>query len=465
MPDELNLSLRERKGKGGKPSALVILLLFWLLGFAVANLVVALRSGPGGRAAPGTGELAPDAAKELALKLEKQGLRTRAVEAWQEYLDGAVVDDEGRAKIWYRVGKLYQDAQDYDRALAAYYRSESLAEVAELKSDLGQRVQRCLEAAGKFSALRHELAGRVGMQDDNAGDEVLAEIGNHKVTKLELDRRIEEQIERQLSMMAGFMPDEQMKQQKESLLKRFSTAQERERFLNQLVLQEVLYRKATEDKLTENAEVRAMLLDTERALLAQQVLQKELADRINITQSDLQNYYGAHKSQYKDPEEAQVSQILVADEGAANTVLKKLSDGGEFEQVAKEYSNDADTKDKGGKLEPPVRKGSTHIAGIGNSAEAEQAIFGTEAGTVVEKPIKTDKGFHVIKVRERKPERQKTLDEVRAEVYRSLRQDKEREVQEALLTKLKERYNVIIHQSKLQPESTDDENQTGTKPQ
>ena len=80
------------------------------------------------------------------------------------------------------------------------------------------------ESAGKFAALRYELSDRVGMSPSpdankpvSKGDEVVAEIGPEKITESDLDQWIESQIERQLSRMAPYMPDEQVKKQKEAL--------------------------------------------------------------------------------------------------------------------------------------------------------------------------------------------------------------------------------------------------------
>ena len=79
--------------------------------------------------------------------------------------------------------------------------------------------------------------------------------------KAELDRQIEAQIEKQLAMFAGQIPEGQRKQQKEAMLKQFAGGQQRMQFLNQFIVQEILYRKAREAKLIEDPAVRAQLRD------------------------------------------------------------------------------------------------------------------------------------------------------------------------------------------------------------
>lgn len=455
MSEKLNLALPGKWNKKlEKPSKLVPALLFFLLTVSIANLVVVLYGSDGINTSTLSNALSPESKKELALKLEKQGLRKQAAILWQEYLAGAPIGSRERAKIWYRIGKLFQDTNTYEQALLSYYRSESYAKISELEHELNRRIQECLEASGKFAALRYELDDRVGMSENDSGEEVLAEIGTRKITRVEMDRHIEEKIEHQIAAYAAFMSEEQRNKQKETLLKRFSSHQERARLLNQLILEEILYRKAREDKLADVPAVRALLKDTERSVLARQVLTKELADQIKITPSDIQTYYQAHKTKYIEPEQAKISHILLKDEEAAKAVLSGLGKNADFKALAKKYSMDDATKDKGGKIDQWISPDG-YIPGIGHSKETASIVFSAEAGKVAEETIKSDKGIHIIKVRERKPERQKEFDEVQSEVYRDLRQLKEAEVQKRLLAQLKEKYNVVVHTSRLQPSPSD----------
>jgi peptidyl-prolyl cis-trans isomerase C len=260
---------------------------------------------------------------------------------------------------------------------------------------------------------------------------------------------LEDQIERQLAQFAAYLPPEQRKQQKEAMVKRFASAQARLQMLNQFVAREVLYRQAREAKLAEEPTTRALLTEAEKMILAQRAMERELADQIKITPTDLQTYYEAHKKDYVQPERAQISHILLKDQKAADAALRSLKEGAKFDDLAKRLSQDEATKAKGGEVEGWVDRGS-YIPGIGMSDEATATIFSTEAGKVADKPVKTDKGFHIILVRQREAERQKSLDEVGQQVYRALRSAKEREVQQNLLERLKEKYDVVIHHARFE---------------
>ena len=460
MSDKLDFSLPGRKPAPEKTATGNRILLILILIAVIANALMSItnRDEPGSPHVPES--LSADEHKQLALKLEKQNLHSVATEAWKEYLQLAHPDKIEKAKIYYRIGKLHQDAKEYAQALDSYYRSESYHHDSELASEIGRKTQECLEAMGKFAALRYELADRVGLNQtpEATGEEVVAEIGTQKISKAELDRRIEASIEQQLAQFAAYMPEEDRNKQKETLLSQFSSSAYRLQFLNQYVMEEILYRKARESKLAEDPETRSLLLDSERSLLAQRVLSKELADSIKITTSDVSTYYEASKSSYIQPERAQISHILLTEKEAAEKALQDLKEGKNFGELAAEISTDAATKKTEGKIEGWITKGSP-IPGIGPLEEAQTAIFETDAGKSIENYFSSDQGFHLFDVREREPERLRAFDEVRSEVYRALRSGKEREVQQNLLGELKERYNVVIHQNAFPQERSDAEPQ------
>lgn len=456
MKEELDFSLpsHDRKSAQSNSKWLPILMAAILIAVLI-NIGIMLIRGDDREDKPKGGMLSAEIQKQLALKLEKQGLNMASAAAWKEYLSVASPGDKDAAMIWYRIGKLYQKDNQYDMALDSFYRSESFARLEDISPEIARRIQECLEAMGKFAALRYELADRVGIKssasDDESGaggDQVVAEIGSHKIMKSDLDHRIEYQIDRQISQVASFLPEEQLNKKKEDLLKRFSTNTQRRHFLNQFILEEVLYRKARESSLMDDPDVRTALKDQERRLLAGKVIEKEFAGQIKITPGDLETYYEAHKQEYIRPERAKISHILVSDKVDAKKIRKRLESGEDFNSLAAEMSRDASTRKEGGKISDWIENTKGFfIPGIGDSDDARRVIFVTDAGEVVGEDIKTDKGIHIIKVLMREPERKQTFDEVKNEAFLALRSRKEGEVQQQLLDELKEQYDVVIHQS------------------
>ena len=250
MPDDnltkkLNFELPVQQiNTGHRQSRLLTVILILLLLGVSANIFISLRAKALTAAGQKKNTLNTDLKKKLALKLEKRGLYTSSAIAWKEYITEAGLGDKDTALIWYRIGKLYQDNNAYEQALDSYYRSESFSSMDSIASEIAIRIQECLESMGKFSAMRHELSDRVTLKPSGntaaITDPVVAEIGNQKITASEIDQRMENNIEHQISLMAPYLPEEDRNKQKGALLKQFATPANRMMFLNQYVAEEIL---------------------------------------------------------------------------------------------------------------------------------------------------------------------------------------------------------------------------------
>jgi mannitol-1-phosphate/altronate dehydrogenase len=129
----------------------------------------------------------------------------------------------------------------------------------------------------------------------------VAEIGAEKITEADLDALIERAIDNQLAPVKAFMTTEQLNEQKKKILERYKGPSVKQEFLQSWLAQEVLYRQALEEKLSEQPQVKSVMEDLSRSALSQQLMNKELADKINITETDLQIYYQANKNKFMEP--------------------------------------------------------------------------------------------------------------------------------------------------------------------
>ena len=120
----------------------------------------------------------------------------------------------------------------------------------------------------------------------------------------------------------------------------------------------------------------------------------------NFTESDLRSYVRAQVLRNKlydevtkdmKPEEEQVwaRHILVADEAAAQVIVKQLKDGADFAELAKKLSTDTGSKESGGDL-GWFSKGKM-------VKEFEDAAFALEVGQISD-PVKSKFGYHIIQV-------------------------------------------------------------------
>lgn len=462
MTEKLDFSLPQKKPQGSAVGALTVLLLIVLVVLAAANLVVT-RSGRSPAPAGGQG-LSAEQVKDLASKLAQRDLYQQAAAAWQNYLTTARLTGSEEAKTHFQIGTLLEKAGLYGDAIEHYYRSEAAGEVKELQSDLNAHVKECFEKLGKFSALRYELMDRTSLNPSQpAGGKIVAEIGAEKVTEAQLDAKIEESIENQLEPMKAFVTPEQLNEQKKRALEQSRNPKTRQEFLEGWLAQEILYRQALQEKLSDKPEVRRAVHDLTRQALSQQLMNEQIAAKIHVTDSDLQTYYAANKDKYLEPERAKISHILVKEEGQASDLLKRLKDGADFVALAKESSLDEATKGNGGRIAEDVLKGA-RVPGIGDANEINASIFAAGAPAVLEKPFKTDKGWEIVKVEEKHAQRQKGFDEVQQQVAMQLLGQKREEVQREYIKEMMDTHQMVIHTSAFAPAPQETPKETPSKP-
>ncbi|MCP3761598.1 peptidylprolyl isomerase [Domibacillus sp. A3M-37] len=114
-----------------------------------------------------------------------------------------------------------------------------------------------------------------------------------------------------------------------------------------------------------------------------------LAD-VKVTDAEVQEYYDAWQP------DINVSHILVADEAKAKEVKQKLADGGDFAALAKEYSTDPGSAENGGSL------GWIDNAGRAQFVPEFTEALGTLKVNEISEPIKSDYGYHIIKITDQK---------------------------------------------------------------
>lgn len=140
----------------------------------------------------------------------------------------------------------------------------------------------------------------------------------------------------------------------------------------------------------------------------------------------------------------QVAQILVSKEDTAKEVITKLQNGEDFAKLAKEYSTDSATKDKGGKM-----------AAFDNDSTSIDTDFKTAAykldkvGDYTSTPVKTSYGYSVIQL-VKKPSKGKMSDhtaELKSKIYASWMQDST--VMQKVISKVLKRADVSIKDNNL----------------
>ena len=145
--------------------------------------------------------------------------------------------------------------------------------------------------------------------------------------------------------------------------------------------------------------------------------------RTQVSAEDIQRSYEDNKQQYSTPEQVRASHILLKTEGKddatvkkqAEDLLAKVKKGADFSKLATEFSEDDASKVKGGDLD---------FFGKGQMVpEFDKAAFSMKPGEISDL-VKTQYGYHIIKLTEKKDATTKSLDEVRAQIEDQIKWDR-----------------------------------------
>ncbi|HLI64483.1 MAG TPA: peptidylprolyl isomerase [Terriglobales bacterium] len=196
-------------------------------------------------------------------------------------------------------------------------------------------------------------------------------------------------------------------------------------------------------------------------ILTQKVISQEVGGHITVSNQEIQQYYNQHKTEMERPEQVRLSEILISTQSPdavktangqtalpempspdvvakaqakANQIYEMLQKGGNFADLAKQYS-DGPTSALGGDLEY-FKRGTL-------SKELEDKVFKLQAGQYTE-PIRTNQGFVILKVTEHQTGGVPPLKDVEQQIEQQIYVTKMQPALRDYLTKLREEAYIDI---------------------
>jgi len=315
------------------------------------------------------------------------------------------------------------------------------------------------------------LAQTQNVSSDTVVEEIIARVNNNIITRADL-RKARQELYGEAEQQGTPAAVQQAKDHEKDLLR-------------DLIDQQLLLSKAQELGITADTELVKKLDDLRKQMhadsmedlekaaeaqgisfedfkqnlknniLTQRVIGQEVGGHITVTQAEIQQYYDQHKTDMERPEQVRLSEILISTQPAsavknakgevalpetptpdavdqakakAGQVYEMLKKGGNFEDLAKKYS-DGPTSAVGGDLEY-FKRGTL-------SKELEAKVFDLQAGQYTE-PIRTNQGFVILKVTEHQTPGVPPLKEVENQIQEQIYVTKMQPALRDYLTKLRE---------------------------
>lgn len=193
-----------------------------------------------------------------------------------------------------------------------------------------------------------------------------------------------------------------------------SSEEGKKQLLDQLISFELIYSYALDNEIEKDENYKQRLEAAKKEILTQTAISNILED-VKVTDEEVKDYYEANKNYFMNQEVVSARHILVDSLELAKEIKNKIDNGLNFEMAAMQYSS-CPSKEQGGNLGEFTRGRMV--------PEFENAAFELAVGQISE-PVKTQFGYHIIKVDEKVEQTAKPLEEVFDIIKREILSERE----------------------------------------
>ena len=242
--------------------------------------------------------------------------------------------------------------------------------------------------------------------------EIMAIVAGHEITRDEFNEFVQ-----------------RMPQQQQAYA---SNPQFQGQILQQLIDMYLFQKKAEEDKLEETEEFKQVLESVKADLLSRMAMTKVI-QAVTVSEEEKKAFYEENKAQFGQQATASAKHILTDTEEECLKAAAQIEAGEKtFEEAAKEYST----------CPSGAQGGDLGTFGRGQMVkEFDEAVFTAEVGKVLG-PVKTDFGYHLIRVDELSGDSVAAFEEVAPQIEQQLTAEKQNEVYMATRTEVIEKYGL-----------------------
>ena len=159
---------------------------------------------------------------------------------------------------------------------------------------------------------------------------------------------------------------------------------------------------------------------------------RKILESVSVSDEEAEEFYKANPNLFVTPAQIRASHILVAEEEKAAELYAKIQSGESFEELAIDNST----------CPSGVNGGDLNFFSKGQMVpEFEEAAYALEVGQVSE-PVKTQFGYHIIKLTEKKEDQQHSFEEVLPNIIQNLTAQKQNETYFTHIDELRTKYTV-----------------------
>jgi len=220
----------------------------------------------------------------------------------------------------------------------------------------------------------------------------------------------------------------------------------KKRYLDDMIVEMIFYEEAIRKGVDKDKELQEVINEAKKKIIVAKMIKNEVDDKAGVSEAEMRKFYEDNKNEFKTPPMWRASHILVATDKEAADILNELSQGGNFEELARMHSIDA-TASRGGDI------GFFRIGQL--VPDFENACMKLEVGQT-SAVIHTKFGYHIIKLTDKREPSVEEFDKVKRAIEGELKRRKRSDLFDKLISDLKKKYGVEIKEnaSKILEESS-----------
>jgi peptidyl-prolyl cis-trans isomerase C len=215
-------------------------------------------------------------------------------------------------------------------------------------------------------------------------------------------------------------------------------------YLDRLIVKRLILKEAKKEKIEGEKDFQERLSEIKDQLLIESILKKKVMTNIQVTDEELKKYYDTHKDQFKRPREINTRHIVLKTEEEAKQVQAKLLKGEDFAELARNYSIEPNAKATGGEI--GFQPQGTLVP------EFEAAAFKLKKIGDISPIVKTQFGYHIIRLEGLRPPAFAPYDEVKDYIRQNIVQAKQGEAIEKYVEELRKAAKITKNEDLLKGE-------------
>jgi tetratricopeptide (TPR) repeat protein len=226
--------------------------------------------------------------KKYAAMLIDKGLYHQAILEYQRLIEHRKLSKQEIANLSYIIGNIYMDnIHDYENALASYLKVKLLKASNEIMQDIEKRIIECLERSGRILDAQMEMEKATALKPSREIPKgtVVAKIRNREITMEELLSRINELP----AYLQNYYKDKSKQLE----------------YLKQYIAIEILYDAAKRRNFDSDKEILKKTEEARKSFMVEKLIEEEIKPKIKVSESEMKNYYEAHKKDFVDDKKKQ----------------------------------------------------------------------------------------------------------------------------------------------------------------